>query len=258
MTDVKRKKLTINRLFFVMLIALFFIVFVPLFITHNENFDVLYTATLEDALRIDAPWLDIAFLHVFVAFLTIWLLLTSLVYDKHQKNDQSLGLLFKLNFSTLGFFIFIGVFYVILGIFSIMIVQVDGTSMEPNLSDKQLIVIREDPQNLNRTDIVLVENVDEDGGFYIKRIIGLPNEWVIVSDKEVLIDDKPLDESNYLSSDAYTFCINSEEYCYFGLSNNDYMVLGDNRQTSTDSRDFGRVYSQRIRGKLVMKLWPFW
>ncbi len=85
MTDVKRKKLTINRLFFVMLIALFFIVFVPLFITHNENFDVLYTATLEDVLRIDAPWLDIAYLYVFVATLTLcWLLLTSLVYDIHQ------------------------------------------------------------------------------------------------------------------------------------------------------------------------------
>ncbi|MFW5893176.1 MAG: signal peptidase I [Bacillota bacterium] len=259
MLGSKRKKLTINTCFFVMLVALFFILFVPLFVTHNENLDILYTATLGEALRLDVSWLEIEFLYVVVALLTLWLFATSLVYDKKRKAGTSLGRLFTFNFRFLGSLVFLFLFYVILGMFSIMIVQVDGNSMAPSLIDNQLIVIREEPRQINRQDIVLLEIEDEEERFYIKRVIGLPDEWVSVSYKEVVVNDKTLDESRYLSDDTLTHCTQSgHDQCHFSPSNNTYMVLGDNREESTDSRDFGSVYKQQVRGKMIMRLWPFW
>ncbi|WP_414517515.1 signal peptidase I [Nostoc sp. PCC 9305] len=98
---------------------------------------------------------------------------------------------------------------------------------------------------------------------FIKRIIGLPGEKIQLKDGKVYINDKPLPEANYLSS-AQTTVI---DVCQSGpqppflakpqtIPADSYLVLGDNRNSSYDSRCWGVVPRQNIIGRAVVRFWP--
>ena len=93
--------------------------------------------------------------------------------------------------------------------------------------------------------------------FYIKRVIGLPGETVILQDGKVRIagsesvDGTLLDESAYL---APTVPTTGEKRVTLGAD--EYYVLGDNRTMSQDSRFFGPVKMDHITGKVIFRAWP--
>ena len=89
---------------------------------------------------------------------------------------------------------------------------------------------------------------------YIKRVIGLPGDHVVIKDGKTYINDKKLDES-YLQPGVVTD--NGRGYCTdIIVPGNSVFVMGDNRTKSTDSRCFGCIPLEKIESKVVIRIWP--
>lgn len=134
-------------------------------------------------------------------------------------------------------------------------VQVEGTSMMPEIYNHERIFInkfvyRFEP--IHRFDIIVFHYPLDPAKSYIKRVVGLPGEWVSIQDGIVYIDGKRVNESfipvGYLDHDNYA-------RTYIPAGN--YFVLGDHRDDSNDSREWGPVPRKDIYGKAVFVYWPF-
>lgn len=156
---------------------------------------------------------------------------------------------------------------VLLVVFVIQPVKVEGTSMLPRLHDGERIFVNKFVYSLDgwpsqsmsvgrpiqRGDIVVFWYPKDPSKSFIKRVIGLPGETVrIDSDGKVYIDGKLLEEP-YLSEDYTHFAQNSivrkvDEHWYF--------VMGDNRDHSNDSRTWGLVPEKYIYGLACFRYWP--
>src|SRR3989344_851898 len=137
---------------------------------------------------------------------------------------------------------------------------VKGASMEPNFEDGDYILVNEISYRFSapeRGDVVIFRYPLDLSQFFIKRIIGLPNETVEIKNNTVTIynKDKPdglvLDES-YLATEQKTF-----GNATVRIDDNEYFVLGDNRLQSSDSRRWGMVNKSLITGKAFLRPWPF-
>ncbi|MFH1522990.1 MAG: signal peptidase I [Patescibacteria group bacterium] len=139
---------------------------------------------------------------------------------------------------------------------------VKGASMEPNFYDHEYLIIDEityrfkEPQ---RGDIIVFRYPRNPQEYFIKRIIGLPGEKIQIENGEVYIynDEYPeginLDEK-YLFNDTKTYSLTEE---VISLSGKEYYTLGDNRNSSKDSRSFGPVNESFITGRVLLRGWPF-
>lgn len=136
--------------------------------------------------------------------------------------------------------------------------QVQGSSMEPTLSCEDNLIVDKisyrfhDPE---RFDIIVFPFQYEDNTYYIKRIIGLPGETVqIDTEGNILIDGEILDE-NYGKE-----VIQSPGRAYepIVLGEDEYFVMGDNRNNSTDSRDpsVGNIQRENIIGRAWLRILP--
>lgn len=132
--------------------------------------------------------------------------------------------------------------------------------MEPNFEDGDYLLVDELSYRFSvpeRGDVVIFRYPQDPSQFFIKRIIGLPDETIEIKDNmvTVYIKNKPkgfvLDES-YLAFEQKTFG-NS----VIKLESNEYFVLGDNRLQSSDSRRWGPVNKSFITGKAFLRPWPF-
>lgn len=103
-----------------------------------------------------------------------------------------------------------------------------------------------------RGDIVLINTKSDEWGedLLVKRVIGLPGETIEFYNGQVYIDRKPLVE-NYLKEEP-----KPEEIRPTVLGAGQYFVMGDNRNNSGDSRDFGPVTNEEIKGRVIRKIWP--
>jgi len=135
---------------------------------------------------------------------------------------------------------------------------VDGPSMENNLYTGQWILVNKLTYKVGepaRGDIVVFNNPWASKGrtpVLIKRVIGLPGETVKIEDGKIYIDDKLLDESEYID-----VAINGSQNRTWPLDDDDYFVLGDNRNHSSDSSENGTVPQANIIGKAWLRIWPF-
>jgi len=138
---------------------------------------------------------------------------------------------------------------------------VKGASMEPNFHDREYLIIDEISYRFNnpeRGQVIVFRYPRNPQEYYIKRVVGLPGEQVLIKDGTVSIfnDEHPdgfmLDEE-YLPADLTT-ANNTEEKILIG--ENEYYVLGDNRNASSDSRSFGPIDRSYITGKVLFRGWP--
>lgn len=129
-------------------------------------------------------------------------------------------------------------------------VTVGGKSMEPTFSSGDVVLQKKFALSLERFDVVIVDGEEKN---LIKRIIGLPNERIQIIDGLVYINGALLDTD--ICSDLIQDggCADEEVQ----LAEDEYFVLGDNRNASSDSRDFGAVKREQIDGKVIMRILPF-
>ena len=137
---------------------------------------------------------------------------------------------------------------------------VKGASMEPSFEDGDYLLIDELSYRFSvpeRGDVIIFRYPMDQSQFFIKRIIGLPDETVAIKDDTVTIynKDEPegfvLDES-YLAPEQKTL-----GNATVRIDDNEYFVLGDNRLQSSDSRRWGMVNKSLITGKAFLRPWPF-
>ncbi|MBI2062356.1 MAG: signal peptidase I [Candidatus Yanofskybacteria bacterium] len=136
---------------------------------------------------------------------------------------------------------------------------VKGASMEPNFEDGDYLLINEISYRFGepeRGDVIIFRWPVDTKQFFIKRIIGLPNETVEIKDNTVMIYNKNKPEGfvleeSYLAPEQKTLG-NS----VIKLDDNDYFVMGDNRLQSSDSRRWGQVNKSLITGKAFLRPWP--
>lgn len=130
--------------------------------------------------------------------------------------------------------------------------RVEGFSMEPNFHDGQYIFVNKLEYFLHapaRGDAVVLvppTNADRD---YIKRIIGLPGDRVQISNGQVSINDQPLREPYPLNRGSYNMPPTT-------IPQNEFFVLGDNRDNSSDSHMWGTLPRDKIVGKVWLTYWP--
>lgn len=136
---------------------------------------------------------------------------------------------------------------------------VKGASMEPEFQDGNYLIIDEVSYRFRqpeRGEVIVFKYPRDHKQYFIKRVIGLPNERVEIKDQKVKIyntefpDGREVDES-YLHSDTVT---KGNETIQLGTS--EYFVLGDNRLFSSDSRYWGPVASDLIVGRVWIRAWP--
>ncbi len=127
---------------------------------------------------------------------------------------------------------------------------VSGSSMEPSLKNGELAVFyRLDPE-YQTGDIVIIHR--EENMEYIKRIAAEPGDVVdITEDGKVLVNGKP--EEGFPNG-GWTSPSGSEISYPYTVPENCYFVLGDNREKSKDSRDFGAVTEDEIVGRICVHL----
>ncbi len=137
--------------------------------------------------------------------------------------------------------------------------KVDGSSMYPNFHDEEYILTdkvsyrKGSPQ---RGDVVIFHAPPPANSDYIKRIIGLPGEIVMVKSGYVFINGRKLPEM-YLPT-AYLTLEKSflRDGVPYQIPAGYYMMFGDNRNYSSDSREFGPISKNSIVGKAWVRYWP--
>lgn len=170
---------------------------------------------------------------------------------------MSKGIIKEIREWVLSILIAAAVAFIIKG-FLIDIIQVSGTSMLPNLSDRDRLVIEKVSlytHNYRRGEIIIFKPNNETQDIYIKRVIGLPGDRVEIKNGEVYVNSEKLDE-DYLFQDTFTQPAR-EEYSNLTVPDNCLYVLGDNRTVSEDSRYIGPIPVENIRGHALLRVYPF-
>ena len=136
--------------------------------------------------------------------------------------------------------------------------EVIGDSMEPTLKHQEQLVIDKISYRFGKPDRFDVVVFPHENTNYIKRVIGLPGETVSIEEGYIYIDGQMLYDDTYgmeaITSDHYYRL--SEPVV---LGEDEYFVMGDNRNNSKDSRDgtVGNVKKDQIIGRVIFRIWPF-
>lgn len=141
---------------------------------------------------------------------------------------------------------------------------VSGESMYPTFDNGQYLIVDEISYilgNIHRGDVVIFRYPGDTKRFFIKRLIGLPNEKIIVTDKDVTIINKD-NPNGFKLTEPY---INEKIFTQTGeytTGDGEYFVMGDNRNKSSDSRTWGestptKLTNKLMIGKAFLRLLPF-
>ncbi len=137
--------------------------------------------------------------------------------------------------------------------------QVDGQSMEPNFHNAEYILTDKISYRIhepNRGDVVVFHSPQDERVDFIKRIIGVPGDMVKVSGGHVYLNGQKLEE-NYINNPG---AVVAGRFMREGLEvevpPGQYLVMGDNRNHSSDSREWGLVTSTGIVGRAFFRYWP--
>lgn len=135
---------------------------------------------------------------------------------------------------------------------------VDGTSMSPTLEDGDVLIVEKVSYRFRqpeRYDVVVFRYLYKENSYYIKRIIGLPGETVQIKDGKIYINGSLLEEEFGSAVIKNPGRANQP----ITLGSDEYFVLGDNRNVSSDSRDpsVANVKADQIVGRAFVCVWPW-
>lgn len=173
----------------------------------------------------------------------------SFTENKHElKKDEGFW-----KFTVITLIIFLGIRFFIAEPF-----LVDGASMDPNFATNDYLIVDEltykitDPK---RGDVIVLRPPFETSKYFIKRIIGLPGERIVVAAKQTYIYNAEHPEGVLLDEPYVKF--NSDKVTDKTLGDTEYFVMGDNREVSFDSRSWGALPREDITGRALLRLYPF-
>lgn len=133
-------------------------------------------------------------------------------------------------------------------------VQVDGASMYPTLSNNEILLLKKYDKSYERFDIVVLKyNKDK----LIKRIIGLPGEYIEFKNDRLYVDGKEIKQNFKRNTETDDFSLSSLFSEGVTVPKDSYFVMGDNRGNSTDSRVIGFIKKKNIEGTIGIAIFPF-
>ena len=130
-------------------------------------------------------------------------------------------------------------------------IRVDGASMQPTLETGEFVIVNKLAYMLGKVqigDVIVFHFPRDPEQEYIKRVIGLPGDKVTVQDGIVSVNGQPLGEDYIASPPAYEST--------WEVPPDSLFVLGDNRNNSSDSHNWGPVPLDYVVGKAVFVYWP--
>lgn len=148
-------------------------------------------------------------------------------------------------------YVVITVVVILVRMFIISPVRVDGTSMYPTLSNNEFLLLSKYDQSYDRFDIVVLKYKNER---LVKRIIGLPGETVEYKNNTLYINGKEVEEP-FVNVNTDDF--NLSELGYDKIPDNYYFVVGDNRGSSLDSRMIGLINKKDLQGTIKLSISGF-
>lgn len=148
-------------------------------------------------------------------------------------------------------YVIIIIVVVLIRIFIITPVIVDGDSMYPNLVNNQVLLLKKYDKSIKRFDVVVI-NYNKDR--LVKRVIGLPGETIEYKNSKLYVNGKMIEEDMI---DVKTADFRLDYIGYETIPEGYYFVVGDNRGNSKDSRIIGLVSKNDIVGVTNFSLFPF-
>lgn len=133
--------------------------------------------------------------------------------------------------------------------------SVSGSSMEPNYSSGDIVITKKNTKDINIGDVITLNGREmtlatgQETPSMIKRVVAAPGDKVVIQNNILYVNDIEIDEP-YIVEDMHS--VADAEY---KLDNDEFFVLGDNRNYSTDSRDYGPVKINWIDGTAVYTLY---
>lgn len=166
-------------------------------------------------------------------------------YKKYYQNSWK---------KSLGIYIIFGIIFIIVSLLVVIPTRLyivepftaSGETMSPTYNNGDYLLINKLSKDFVRGDVVVFKYKEQPKTFFIKRIIALPSEKVEIKDGRVYINDQILNEGYYSGE--------TMGYTSITLGQDQYFVLGDNRNKSFDSRNFGPVAKPSIEGKIFYKV----
>ncbi|MBP1969005.1 signal peptidase I [Virgibacillus natechei] len=142
---------------------------------------------------------------------------------------------------------------------------VDGKSMEPTLNDGNLLMVNKfiyELHEVDRFDVIVFQKNKQDA--YVKRVVGLPGDEIEYKADEFYVNGEYREESFLDSSivQASDTPPNTDDFTLTEKTGRDEVpegklfVMGDNRDSSLDSRSFGFISMEQLVGKVDVKYWP--
>ena len=176
-----------------------------------------------------------------------------------RKATEVLGSIGKTIYSLIETILVALVLAIVLYLFIMTPHEVVGNSMHPTYKNGEMLMANKITYRVSepkRGDVIIFKFSDTQD--FIKRIVGVPGDEVMIKDGKIYINNELLDESKYLQSSVIT---NGSSYLHEGQSitiqENEYFVCGDNRTNSSDSREFGPITQDKIKGKAWIVYFPF-
>ena len=148
--------------------------------------------------------------------------------------------------------------FVICYLFFFQVHEIKGASMEPNFHDSERILTDKISYRFRkpqRGEVIIFRAPKDRELDYVKRIIGLPGEKIMVSGNDVYLNDQKLKETyvpEKITNPGAFLTLNQD----FLIPEDEYVVMGDNRTHSSDSREWGTVNKDDIIGKVFIRFWP--
>lgn len=145
---------------------------------------------------------------------------------------------------------------------AIQTVHVIGSSMQPTVQDQDYLIATKIDYHFHgpqRGDIIIMRDPYDPSRDFIKRVIALPGERILIKDAKVYVDGRLLQE-DYLSNEPWTQYANwpaaPDGRDGSLLTSDEYFVMGDNRNHSSDSRLFGPIHRDQIEARAWLRVLP--
>lgn len=137
--------------------------------------------------------------------------------------------------------------------------KVEGNSMLNTLHSGDMLFVDKVSKHFkgyNRGDIVIIDAPDQNGILYIKRIIGMPGDNIVIKNGNVYVNGE-IYEENYINNDE---TLPTNENSSWEIKDGEYFVMGDNRlpNASNDSRNFGPIAQEKIVGHAFLRFFPIY
>lgn len=154
-------------------------------------------------------------------------------------------------------YLIIIVLVILIKIFVVTPVRVNGSSMLPTLEDGDIMILNKlGRNNIKRFDIVVIRDDDDDEDI-IKRVIGLPGERIEYKDNNLYVNGKKVAEKFTKNKDPKLDSYSIDSLESETVPKDYYFVVGDNRPNSKDSRMLGFIHKDKIKGKASFTIFPF-